>query len=293
MAWGQGLLTDHKYAYQVAAHFGPSPPIEVCMRAHSGATIGATFGGSQTSTDAEVPEATPTILAQVAQVPDPSSIDLVLLNGGINDVSLQRILSPLTRNSDLHRFTFNACFRDMKILLARAVSVFTKTTCQIVLTGYYPILSAHSDLSVTSQDDRLGRLLSLQGLAIPFHLDRVPIADHIYSLTVQFWRDSEAALAQAVSEIASQSGLGNRMKFVSSPFSEEHALFTVEPWLFGFDEELGPEDEVIPQRTNACNVVYPELFNLVSREMCHHASVGHPNIAGANALARSIVNALS
>jgi hypothetical protein len=263
------------------------------MRAHSGALIGATFSGSQTRTDAEVPEATPTILAQAAEVPDPSSIDLVLLNGGINDVSLQRILSPLTRQSDLQRFTFNACSRDMKILLARATALFTKPTCQFVLTGYYPILSAHSDLTVTDQDDRLNRLLSLQGLAIPFHLDRVPIADHIYSLTVQFWRDSEAALAQAALAVASQYGLGNRMKFVSSPFSEEHALFTAEPWLFGFDEELGPEDEVVPGRTNACNVVYPDLFNLVSREMCHHASVGHPNIAGANALARSIINTLS
>jgi len=285
VAWGQGLLDKHKYAYLVSSQICGQQPI---MQAHSGAKIGFGYTGKQTKADPEVPEPVPTILAQVDQVPEPAIIDLVLIDGGINDVGVQTILNPFTRNSSLNLETTDACYKNMKFLLSKAVGIFTKPTCRFVITGYYPILSSKSDMDLM-EADYLDRLLGLHGLCIPSHLERISVIKHIISLTEQFWHDSEKALLQAVSEI----GLGKRMMFAQSPFTEKNALFASEPWLFGFNPDLAPEDEVITLRGGACDAQYPDPLDLVQCEMCHYASIGHPNIIGAEAISTAILNCLN
>jgi hypothetical protein len=178
-------------------------------------------------------------------------------------------------------------------LIAKAAGVFTKPTCKFVVTGYYPILSPDSD-PLTISDDALVHLLGVFGHGFPQSIevaDQGPILDAVVSLAVQFWRDSDQCLAQAVSESASSLGLGNRLFFVPNTFTEENALFASDPLLFGFGSDLAPEDEVIPQRTAACNIQYP-ILDPMGRVMCYHASVGHPNVAGASSIAQVIQTAL-
>jgi lysophospholipase L1-like esterase len=293
VAWGQGLLDQNKYAYQVAGKLGVVPS-DVSMQAHSGAKIGVHFTGNQALSNGEVPESAPTILFQVGQVPNPAAIDLVLVNGGINDVGFEKIISPLTRNSDLSLETYQRCRDDMTQLLTQVGTVFSKPSCQIIVTGYYPILSYNSGPHLFSRPDHLDRLLCLHSLVIAPLLDRATIIDHIISLTMQFWRESEDALAQAVAASLKVTGMSGRViRFVPSPFAETNALFATDPWLFGFDSLLGPEDEVIAQRTTACNIQYPNHLDLASRELCYHASVGHPNDTGADAMTNAIMAVLN
>lgn len=297
MAWGQGLADGFggpKYAYQLAARLGGHDAVEAYMRAHSGAVIQTTNGGL-CGVSPEVPEATPTVMEQVDAVPEPASIELVLLNGGINDVSIDTILDPLTDPADLHAATVNACYLGMKVLLAKAADVFSNPNCRFVVTGYYPILSSESDLLSLPVDDPLGHFLGLFGLGVPRHLsgvDRGTVLGSIVNLALQFWRESDQWLRQATVEMATNLGLGPRMQFVASTFTEGNALFTSEPWLFGFGTDLGPEDEVLGQRTVACSLQYPGPFELLPRELCTFASVGHPNVSGATAIATAIAEAL-
>jgi hypothetical protein len=49
---------------------------------------------------------------------------------------------------------------------------------------------------------------------------------------------------------------------------------------------------VIPQRHAACELFHPHLLEIFPREQCFRASVGHPNIAGAQHYADVIRGAL-
>src|SRR5207302_1523108 len=104
--WGQGLLDEHKYAYQIKHKLQAS---DLFLKAHSGAVICDSNRTRQAVATSEVPIATPTILDQVDQVDNPSLIDLVLLNGGINDVNIRTILNPATTSAYLHEVTLDVC----------------------------------------------------------------------------------------------------------------------------------------------------------------------------------------
>lgn len=287
VAWGQGLVNEHKYSYLVAEHLGEQPIVQ----AHSGAIIGADYNGDLVTADPEVPEHAPTILSQIDKISNPTDVDLVLLNGGINDIGVPTILNPSIKNSALQADIEKFCHVDMKRLLKKAVNTFTNDTCRFVVTGYYPILSSKSD-PVEVEVDYLEKLLELHCLTIPTHFDRDPIVSHIVSLTEQFWNQSNDQLSKAVAETNSEMRLGNRIIFVPSPFTKENALFAGDPWLFGFNADLSPQDEVITERADACNYHYSDPFDFAQREVCHYASVGHPNVAGAKAIATAILNSL-
>lgn len=292
VAWGQGLVDSHKYANQIAALAGVSSPTDLCMCAHSGAVIGPTTA-TTTAVNPEVPEAIPTVLSQLSSITSPATIDLLLINGGINDVSINEILNPLTDLNDLRIATKQACYAGMKSLLATAAKICTQPTCQFAVTGYYPIISPLSDpLSVS--EDALVHLLGIFNNGFPLGLakaDQNLMALALSARAIQFWQDSEKFLAQAVTESAMQLNLPGRLFFVSTGFNEANALFTDNSLLFGFGPDLAPQDEVIAQRTAACNRQYSP-FDPASRVMCYHASVGHPNVAGSLALSTAIAKTL-
>src|SRR5215467_802509 len=139
VVWGQGLLQEHKTATLVAHRLGA----EITMLAHSGAKIGIRDSYSVVMPSAEVPCFFPTILQQVQGFTgDPASVKWVLLNGGINDVEVQRVLNPMVPLYELELHTRNYCGRDMLTLLRQLVRRFKRA--QILVLGYYPGLSHHS-----------------------------------------------------------------------------------------------------------------------------------------------------
>src|SRR3954471_9857093 len=103
--WGQGLHERdkiHTCVKQLLEERGIfDPDTRVIMLAHSGATIGYNDDDTVDSTvqpriHPEVPTFYPTMLQQLDEfdtlpdAPSPDDIDLVLVEGGINDVSLVR-----------------------------------------------------------------------------------------------------------------------------------------------------------------------------------------------------------
>jgi hypothetical protein len=254
------------------------------MLAHSGANIGVAGNSGPSAPDREIPVSYPTILEQCKTFGDtPQTVDLVLLNGGINDIDIRTILNPMTSFKDLGDRTKLHCYYDVKELLKQTCSIFARAT--IVVIGYYPILSTKSELL------RVLPLLQLHAIAIPPHLYSDPILTKVISLCLQFWHDSDMWLARAVEESNSEDNR-NRIVFVQCPFTEDNAVFASTPWLWGVGPSLTPQDEVSDLRIPACAAYYTSPEELLSREQCFRASAGHPNVSGAAAIANQIASKL-
>lgn len=288
VSWGQGLVDEHKYANLVAQGLATavSPTLE--MYAHSGAIIDAqgALGDQADQCDSyshEIPLPAPSIRAQVRKVAQPETVDLVLLNGGINDVSVYRILNPITRKQDLSRYIQNACYSGMKVLLTEAAAAFANPQSRIVVTGYYPYLSSDSDQSLIED------LLSILGISLPDHLVPDPLLQRVTQLAMQFWKESNAALALAATEVAQQSRNPNKIVFIPGPLQESNAVFASDPWLFGLADGVNPQDEVAVSRKVACDHCYSDPIDLMQHEVCRIASVGHPNQTGAEKYASAIL----
>lgn len=288
--WGQGLSDPHKYSSLVSKGLpGPHQPT-VEMYAHSGAVIdlAGTLGDQVDQCDRrshEIPVPSPTVRSQVRSVPEPETADLILVNGGINDVSVYRILNPLTRTEDLFRYIQEACYAGMKLLLTEAAMVFKNPESQIIVTGYYPFLSSKSDQSLIED------LVNVFGIHLPDHLNSDLLLQQVTRLSMQFWKESDAALAQAVVDSAVPAPHGPKMIFLPGSLQEENAIFAPNPWLFGLANGINPEDEVAAPRASACDGCYQDPLQLMQHEACRLASAGHPNLIGAQQYAASILAA--
>ena len=272
--WGQGHLLKDKFAFNLAQ----SLSLELQMAAHSGATIGAGEPCAG-SADPEVPFACPSILQQVANYSkDPANTALVLVNGGINDVTVQRLLNPFAKPSDIARVTRHYCHRDMIVLLREIVAKFGS---RIILTSYFPIFSSKSDLN-----DVLD-LLDGYMIAVPrgpqFRLQQQLLFERVVANAQAFWKESTAALQDAIRNVGS-----DRVRFANVPFTDENAMFAGTSWLFEVrlkGGQLVPEDPVAEQRKKACNDFHELPFD---RMACYIASAGHPNLPGSKAFLDTI-----
>ena len=271
VTWGQGLLEDEKFDRLVQEALKPLHPEGVTLErfAHSGAIIGP--GSGRTATGGEVPVSSPTVLEQLAQVPSPGTADLVILNGGLNDVGVAKILNPLSVIPSLRHRVEATCHGGMVNLLRKTKDKFTKASCRIVVTGYYTILSGQS------HPLKIPDLLELHGTAVSEFVDEGVFFDLLSDRCEEFFVRSEAALQAAVADAGDA-----RIKFVSSGFTGANAIFVPgTALLWGLTEDLDPVDPVAGPRRGQCDLTFNKAGDLLRREQCYRASAGHPNVQGA------------
>lgn len=289
MPWGQGLLPEHKFSRIVADRLrAHQPDLVEHMLAHSGAIIGAGATITRALVNGEVPVGYPTILDQLSAFRgDPQDVRVVLINGGINDVDFRTILNPFIQTSVLRALTLEHCYDSMRMLLEAALARFPHAATRLVVTSYYPILSRRST------PFRIPRLLLIHGVQ-PTPPQFVP-AETFFEVIVlrclQFWNESTDCLRRAVDE-ANAALAAPRVVFVDPGFTEENAVFAGDPWLWGLNRDLTPQDEVIDSRHASCNAALP-WHDVLAREQCYRASAGHPNVTGAQKYADAILAALS
>jgi lysophospholipase L1-like esterase len=283
VTWGQGLLEGQKMHAlvrdEMAAHKGPTRCLQL---AHSGAIIGVDSGAAAVSCDGEVPTSFPTILQQCDAAPD-TDVDLVILNGGINDIDIRYILNPFTEPDDLADVTRRFCGTDMSALIARVLARFPVAT--VVVTSYYPVLSPESHLPLL--DDFM---LSVGMPVAPLtrFIDANLIFERIVNNCALFYEESTHALQAAVD--AANAAAPGRVALAAPAFTDDNAALAPNAWLFGIKGDLTPEDPMAAARHASCNRC---LNDFLRREQCYRASTGHPNIAGARQFADAILDALA
>ena len=175
--WGQGLLVDNKFSYRVGRWLcewrnngicNDNEDVEVHVEAHSGAIIEEeksrdqeerrfTRNDAPVRYDGEVNYAYPTLWGQLElakrhytnkSIPL-QEIDLIILNGGINDMSATRVFVYKIFGGDLKKKADKYCGEEMERLLGKVADTFP--TARIVVPGYFPFISNETEPSVVIQ----------------------------------------------------------------------------------------------------------------------------------------------
>ena len=281
VVWGQGLAHKHKTASILAEHLGA----DVQMMAHSGAKIGIRDSYTVTMPSGEVPCFFPTILQQLQSFAgDPARVKWVLLNGGINDVEVQRLFNPMTPQFELDLHTRNYCGRDLLTILEQATATFANAL--VLVLGYYPVLSRQSR---TRGVETLYEVVHGVRFAPLFDpgLFRSEIVDHC----LRFWKLSTGLLRGAVEHVNREAG-ATRAVFVDSGLDEANAAYTPHSLLWELDLNhpgIAP-DEAVEERRMASELV--GAGELQKKQILASAA-GHPNIAGAAKMADQCIRAVA
>ena len=301
--WGQGLLDSEKYATLVgdALKTRLGRQVAVFNFAHSGAVIepdAADAAGYVVGR--EVPTKAPSITAQVMLAKNDlasrgigsSDVDLVLIDGGINDVGLGSILGTSVLPgadyyANLEKKTQQNCVDRMAALLPTLMTTFNGA--KIVVLGYWQIVSEHSRWS------EVATLLCALGLVgggpagcLASLLATPVLQDQLIKSSRVFHDTSSKGLGTVVYHL---DPAGKRLLFVDPAFGTGNAYGT--PPLSGGEQTTflwlanltNPPDPVRDGRAAQCraaggtNAVDP---------VCYDASMGHPNIEGAKQYALRI-----
>jgi hypothetical protein len=245
--------------------------------------------------DGEVPVSLPSILQQLRFCPNPAEIDLVIVDGGINDVGVPKILSPWTTREQLDQSVHSRCGRDMEFLLLQIGAAITKPGAKVVVPGYYIILSPDSTHFVDK--NQLFMLLEVHGVAtgsfaLATSFDPKLLLRSVTANCHEFFVRSNAELAAAVAGANQQFGGKPKFIFVPLPFTDENAIYGSHPLLWGLRLDLEAEDEVARSRKPQCKLVFGDVLHFPKLLECERASAGHPNVEGAAVIAQTILNAL-
>ena len=321
ISWGQGLKDEHKIWHLIKSWLEQNTGREVRAKveAHSGALIG-TPGGSgvdpraEYGLDGELSRAFPTVNDQIDNAipafPDPSVVDLVLVDGCINDVDARRLLNGVNTPDSIRELAQAKCGAPVEALLNRIVNAFTNA--HVVITGYYPIITEK-----TTND------LFMRTLARRFYtpaagsarLNDKALRARLIAISREWYQTSDQMLAAAARKLDAQSaarGSRQRVLFASAGFYPEHSFAASQSRLWGFDAsalrkmlvvltlgkvKLRTNDERRSQRSELCKIQYqkPAQESLEEKSVredrllrCKLAAVGHPNRKGAAMYAEAI-----
>jgi hypothetical protein len=316
ISWGQGLRDEHKAWYQVKTWLEDSTGRKVRERveAHSGAVIGSpgdSGGNPVPSLDPEVNRGLPSVNNQIDNAlrsyPDPSLVDLVLVDGCINDVDARRLLNAVNTPDGIRELAHEKCGPPVEAMLTRIMTSFPKA--HVIITGYYPILSEKTESD-----------LFMRALVKRFYSGTAPMKDkqlreRLIEISREWYLASNQMLAGATKKVDAQSAAkGSRQQalFAEIAFLPEHSFAAPQSRLWGFDASflrkllvilflgrvtLKTNDERRNQRRNSCKEIFkPPPHETKDQErarknrimLCQLAAIGHPNREGASMYAEAI-----
>jgi hypothetical protein len=323
--WGQGLKPEQKFWWRVKCWLQDKTGREVQteITAHSGAAIDSPPATPEMfqSSDGEVNLASPTINEQLDSARkfygNLSKVDLILVNGCINDVDVKNLLNAATPLDSLEASIREKCGGRMETLLRRIVSDFPRA--HVVVTSYYNMFSKETaDNPFTRM---LVKRLTSQGEESKRMTDE-QMREKLLTISDRWYQVSTRSLVQAVETVNSELGASlaaPRILFAEVTFSPEHAFAAPDSllWNFKFGStnlsglrkaivilSLGtaaykPNDQVRESRSKSCKQTYKRPLNKdedkaekerreASYLACRYASLGHPNQMGALLYAEAI-----
>jgi len=315
--WGQGLRDDEKFSARVKCWLQEKTDREVKlhMEAHSGAVISGSASAQPafTSINGEVNMTSPTINDQLDHAvqfykQSQTSPALILMNGCINDVGVRNLLAASTPLEDLRTQARLNCGEKMRLLLRRVRDSFPQA--QVIVTGYYPIVS------LQSADNAFLRLLvkklNNQRPEARQMTDKEMRA-RLVAISDEWYKASTASLVDAVAKINSVADSASpKVLFAEIQFGPEHVFAAPETllWTFLFASTKASgfakvvvllsfgtaaykaNDHMRESRIKSCEQTFkkPKGIKETKKEkedredlflICRYASLGHPNHMGA------------
>lgn len=312
--WGQGLKQERKFWWRIKCWLQEKTGREVKERieAHSGASIeSASAAEILYSSNSEVPSFLPTVNQQVDEArrhyEDRGVVDLVLVNGCINDVEVRHLLNSATKLEPLEASIKEACGGRMQRLLRRIAGEFPNA--HLIVTGYYNIFSAETD------HNRFTRMLVKKLTSRTEDDEKMSDKEmrrRLVAISDLWYQVSTRSLMEAVNLVNAEPSAAGRIHFAEIDFGPEHAFAAPESLLWNFKfastnlsglrqaiviVTLGtaaykPNDQMREMRSDSCKEIYnrmkkkgetrKEKENRESSYLaCRYASLGHPNQMGA------------
>ena len=314
--WGQGLADapgqPHKFTSRVRDWLQSSlgVPVTLTSFAHSGATFTPGNNAQEIAgTPGEVPNSFPSITRQVSMdAPaalaragvNPADVDLVLVDGCINDIGIATVLDPSSQDAAIASATMGMC-GGMTGVLSGIRRAFP--AAKVILIGYWGIVSQQSDLTAVASLMTAAGVVIGPAVAASLGLPLDPATGFIIGLassvalkntlvnhSTAFINASNAALTVATTNVNAQMGFG-WISFVSPSFQATNAYAAPNSWLWLVPTDLFPKDEMFIQRQQLCGTV--QFQSGAEQAKCVEASMGHPNVLGAQAYANAITAELA
>jgi lysophospholipase L1-like esterase len=320
LIWGQGLLEKDKTYTHVAEWlrreaFGGERPVELKVKAHSGANIhletkmSAKFRAAgkdeSHSYPGEVNVSTPSMWKQSESAAEeyraagrPRGADLVLLTAGITDITVEGVLDPFGGRKKLVAEIEEVCRGRVGSLLGHIHAGHPHAT--IVLIGYFPMLSPYSSKSKvfngwleTMRAPGFLQAMLNNGAVRPVLFRR--IFNKVIKRSRLWVAESDRNFRLAVEAHNAKAGRPQAI-FVPSPLTEQHAAEAPDTKLFRMRSDGSTTDPLYEQRGRDCKAALDELERTTghkqSRRRCGYAAVGHPDAEGARMYAEAITAAL-
>jgi lysophospholipase L1-like esterase len=321
--WGQGLKEEHKAWHQVKSWLEQTTGREVRekIEAHSGAVIGSAGDQTDNSTvwlDGEINRAVPTVNEQISYAlrsyADRSQVDLVLVDGCINDIDARRFLNASNTPAGIRELAQAKCGAPVEALLAKVASSFPNA--HVIITGYYPIISekTSNDLFMRA----LGKRLYTPVPGSPRISDK-ELRKRLVAISQEWYDASNEKLANSARSVDAKlaaSGSRQRTVFARVEFLPDYAFGSHESRLWGFDASplrkllvilafgrvsIRTNDETRSQRSESCEKVFKRPEGETKDEkrarewrlmLCKLAALGHPNRKGSAMYVEAITNQL-
>ena len=319
--WGQGLKPERKFWWRIKCWLQEKTGrvVKERIEAHSGASIeSASADGMLYSNNGEVPSYTPTVNQQVDEArlhyADRGVVDLVLVNGCINDIDVRNLLNSATKLAPLEASIKEACGGRMQRLLHRIAGEFPNA--HLIVTGYYNIFSAETD------HNRFTRML-VKKLTSRTEDDEemsdTEMRRRLVAISDLWYQASTRSLMEAVNLVNAEPSATGRVHFVDIDFGPEHAFAAPETLLWNFKfastnlsglrraiviVTLGTaayktNDQMREMRSDSCKEIYKRMKKKGETKKekeirestylaCRYASLGHPNQMGALVYTESI-----
>ena len=323
ISWGQGLKEEHKAWFLVKSWLQQNTGREVRERieAHSGAVIGTVNQAEPpafSDLNGELSRAYPTIHGQLDHAlkmyPDPLTVDLVIVDGCINDLDSRRLLNAANTPDGIRELAQAKCGPPVEALLIRITNAFPNA--QVVITGYYPILSEKSANDFFMR--ALAKRFYSPEAGAPKINDKI-LRARLIAISREWYHTSDQMLSAAARKVDAHlqtKGSHQRVLFADAGFTPEQSFAANHSRLWGFDAsvfrkllvvftlgrvQLRANDERRSQRAELCNQLLPQPVQESPEEKmiredrlvrCRLAAVGHPNRKGAAMYADAIGNLL-
>jgi lysophospholipase L1-like esterase len=290
--WGNGLPDKQKFSTLVMNAVEQETDRKVIrqVHAHSGARIVPAVADEVCTINCwgEVPKVSTSITLQADLIQSPEEMDFILVDGCINDVGVDTIFFSDITEGELVQLTEQYCGTEMTALLRKVREAAPNAV--IVVTSYFPVVSASSDL--------LGMEQWATANGAEPDADGTEFKQLLVRNSTVFHETSNRAISEAVATINAESPADRPIVFAPVPFTDENATFAPQKWLWSLTDQadlreligdvsltLFPEDPVLALRSTAC-LDAEALDGLLP---CLYVSVAHPNAAGARAYADEII----